>query len=118
MLRDGRIDLDVLSLRGRADIPVLLDATFALSSPEDRDFPLLASRGDSGSHSGVLTFCMNRHGVFVNGLFIDWSVRKVGLKELWTLNWHGEFNRAGRWTKAGGAKPEDWPKWMRPLKDY
>ena len=118
MLRHGRIDLDVLSLRGRADIPVLLDATLPLSSPEDRDFPLLASTGDSGSHSGVLTFCMNRHDVFVNGLFLDWSVRKVGLKELWTLYWHAEFNRAGRWTRAGGATPADWPKWMRPLKDY
>jgi prepilin-type processing-associated H-X9-DG protein len=61
---------------------------------------------------------MNRHGVFVNGLFLDWSVRKVGLKELWTLYWDAEFSRSGRWTKAGGAKPEDWPKWMRGLKDY
>jgi prepilin-type processing-associated H-X9-DG protein len=66
----------------------------------------------------VAPFCINRHNGSVNGLFLDWSVRKVGLKELWTLNWYTEFNRAGRWTKAGGAKPEDWPKWMRGLKDY
>jgi len=25
---------------------------------------------------------------------------------------------AGPWTKAGGGRPEDWPKWMRHVKDY
>lgn len=62
--------------------------------------------------------CINRHDGYVNGLFFDWSVRKVGLKELWTLKWHRQYNTAGRWTKPGGVKPEDWPKWMRSFKDY
>jgi prepilin-type processing-associated H-X9-DG protein len=62
--------------------------------------------------------CINRHSGGVNGLFLDWSVRKVGLKELWTLKWHKQFNTAGPWTKAGGVRPEDWPKWMRHFKDY
>ena len=42
----------------------------------------------------------------VNGLFLDWSVRKVGLKELWTCSGGiAEFNH-GRafWTKAGGVQ--------------
>jgi prepilin-type processing-associated H-X9-DG protein len=63
-------------------------------------------------------FCLNRHSGAVNCLFMDSSVRKVGLKELWTLKWHREFNTANRWTKAGGVQPEDWPKWMRNFKDY
>ena len=63
-------------------------------------------------------FCINRHDGFVNCLFMDFSVRKVGLKELWTLKWHAEFNTAGPRTKAGGVKPEDWPQWMRHFKDY
>ena len=29
--------------------------------------------------------CINRHHGGINMLFADWSVRKVGLKELWTL---------------------------------
>ncbi len=61
---------------------------------------------------------MNRHNGYVGGLFLDWSVRKVGLKELWTLKWHDQFDRAGKWTRAGGVQPEDWPKWMRGFKDY
>ena len=62
--------------------------------------------------------CINRHDGYVNGLFFDWSVRKVGLKELWTLKWHRKYETRGRWTKAGGARPEDWPQWMRRFKDY
>jgi prepilin-type N-terminal cleavage/methylation domain-containing protein/prepilin-type processing-associated H-X9-DG protein len=62
--------------------------------------------------------CINRHDGGVNYLFIDWSVRKVGLKELWTLKWWRGFDTAGPWTKAGGATPGDWPEWMRRFKDF
>jgi hypothetical protein len=51
-------------------------------------------------------------------LFGDASVRRTGLKELWTLKWHKEFDTSNRWTKGGGVQPEDWPQWMRRFKDY
>jgi hypothetical protein len=63
-------------------------------------------------------FCVNRHHGTVNGLFMDFSVRRVGLKELWALNWHPLYDTAGPWTKAGGVQPSDWPQWMRKFKDY
>jgi prepilin-type N-terminal cleavage/methylation domain-containing protein len=116
VLHDGRIDLDVLSLPGRADIPALLDAKAPYSDPMDPQPPPFWAEQDT--YFGIDNFCMNRHDTFVNGLFLDWSARKVGLKELWTLNWYAEFNRAGRWTKADGMKPDKWPKWMRGFKDY
>jgi prepilin-type processing-associated H-X9-DG protein len=62
--------------------------------------------------------CINRHGGGINAVFLDWSVRKVGLKELWTLEWHRKYDTTGPWTKAGGALPRDWPKWMRSFRDY
>jgi len=62
--------------------------------------------------------CLNRHDGFINSLFLDFTVRKVGLKELWMLKWHRKFNTAGGWTKAGGAESADWPEWMRGFKDY
>jgi len=34
------------------------------------------------------------------------------------IDWASDFDRANRWTKAGGVQPEDWPKWMRECKDY
>jgi prepilin-type N-terminal cleavage/methylation domain-containing protein/prepilin-type processing-associated H-X9-DG protein len=63
-------------------------------------------------------FCMARHNGGINCLFLDFSVRHVGVKELWTLKWHREWDTAGPWTKAGGVQPEDWPEWMRGFKDY
>jgi prepilin-type N-terminal cleavage/methylation domain-containing protein/prepilin-type processing-associated H-X9-DG protein len=111
----GRVvELDVSSLTGRAAIPVLLDATAPWARPMNIGAPPWTEEG--GVNLGC--FCMNRHDGYVNGLFLDWSARKVGLKELWTLKWYDEFDTAGRWTKAGGVKPEDWPKWMRRFKDY
>jgi prepilin-type N-terminal cleavage/methylation domain-containing protein len=116
MLSHGRLDMNVLLLQGRSTIPVLLDAVMPWSDPTDMWSPPMNAEIVSGVD--IQNFCINRHNGCVNGLFLDWSVRKVDLKELWTLNWYTEFNRAGRWTKAGGVKPQQWPKWMRGLKDY
>ncbi len=49
---------------------------------------------------------------------MDWSVRKVGVKELWTLKWGPDFNTRGPWTHAGGVNGADWPPWLRRFKDY
>ena len=49
---------------------------------------------------------------------MDWSARKVGLKEMWTLKWHKAYNQTGPWTRAGGVIGSDWPDWMRPFKEY
>ena len=62
--------------------------------------------------------CINRHRGFVNSSFLDWSVRRVGLKELYTLKWHKQFNTAGPYTLAGGVDATDWPEWIRPHKEY
>ncbi len=60
---------------------------------------------------------MNRHQGGINVLFLDYSVRKVDLKALWGLRWYPAYETANRWTRAGGAQPDDWPPWMRPFKD-
>ncbi len=61
---------------------------------------------------------MDRHRDGINMLFLDGAVRKIGLKELWTLKWHEDYVTTGPWTRAGGVDPEDWPAWMRKFKDY
>jgi prepilin-type N-terminal cleavage/methylation domain-containing protein len=62
--------------------------------------------------------CINRHQGFENVAFMDWTVRRVGLKELWTLKWHKSFDINGPWTQAGGVTGSDWPDWMRRFQDY
>jgi len=66
----------------------------------------------------MMHFCIDRHNAFVNHVFLDWSVRKVELKELWKLKWHREFNTNGAWTTAGGVVTSSWPQWMRKFKEF
>jgi prepilin-type N-terminal cleavage/methylation domain-containing protein len=108
------VGLHVYSRRDAAQIPVLLDAMMPYVDVTMGASPPWTDRG--GVEIGMC--CMNRHKGSVGSLFLDWSVRKVGLKELWTLKWYDGFDRSGKWTKAGGVKPEDWPRWMRGFKDY
>ena len=76
---------------------------------KDLDYPVLARMEIAGG---------NIRNIAVNAAFLDWSIRRVGLKELWTLKWHRNFKTNGVWTKQGGVLPEDWPQWMRGFKDY
>ena len=108
-----RTRTDIFSLRGRANIPTLLDSTLPRIRVSGENFPPPTSE-----FTRRFTFCINRHNGHINVLFMDWSVRKVGLKELWTLKWDSDWDTAGPWTKAGGVQPEDWPQWLRKFKDY
>ncbi len=72
----------------------------------------------SGYGNEMMHFALKRHQTGTNVLFMDWSVRSVGLKELWTLKWHRKYPINGPLTKAGGAQPSSWPEWMRNFKDY
>jgi prepilin-type N-terminal cleavage/methylation domain-containing protein/prepilin-type processing-associated H-X9-DG protein len=103
-------------LRRTAGVPLLLDCAAPSGSPTEDERPPTMADPPWGAEFGG--FCMDRHSEHINGLFLDWSVRKVGLKELWTLKWHESFNTANKWTKAGGVQPTDWPPWMRGFKDY
>jgi prepilin-type processing-associated H-X9-DG protein len=110
---DRRTGVETHLAKGRANIPVILDCVRWTGEHDNVKPPPPWER--AGEHHG---FCINRHNGYVNGLFLDWSVRRVGLKELWTLKWDEQADTAGPLTKAGGVQPEDWPEWMRRFKDY
>jgi prepilin-type N-terminal cleavage/methylation domain-containing protein/prepilin-type processing-associated H-X9-DG protein len=114
----------------RSNVPYLLDSAGwrvrvrwhdemwpPLEPPAYDDEPPYGLPWPDTTH-GMKAFCLDRHSGAVNSLFLDWSVRRVGLKELWTLKWHEKFDTANKWTKAGGVEPEDWPQWMWRFKDY
>ena len=110
---------DTAYARNSNNVPLIFDSSWPyarfteVASPpfEDAD-----SRIDFYSFTN--TVCMDRHRRGINVVFMDFTVRKVGLKELWTLKWHQKYNTAGPWTKAGGVLPDTWPKWLRNCKDY
>jgi len=113
-LRNHRRAIQTYSAKGRANIPVILDSGRSWHGEHHNSEP--PPRWERfGLHHD---FCINRHNGHVNSLFLDWSVRRVGLKELWTLKWDDQSDTTGPWTKAGGVLPEYWPHWMRGFKDY
>jgi len=105
-------------VRGADRVPVMLDGATPYAEAQIFGDPPECDAIPVSTPNGNQHACINRHNGGVNGLFLDWSVRKVGLKELWTLKWCRDYDNAGLWTKAGGAQPGDWPKWMRTFKDY
>ncbi len=125
---ESRLYWRTSDVKGAYNIPIYLDACWVnnwwivdnIAPPGHDAVPTCRNPDDTPIHEPISleNFCINRHDGYVNGLFMDWSIRKVGLKELWTLKWHREFDTANEWTKAGGAKPEEWPEWMRNFKDY
>ena len=111
---------DILGLPNSNNIPVFLDCFWydvwphSIDSPPEYDG---STWGLAGSNE-MRRVCLNRHDGAVNCLFLDFSARKVGLKELWTLKWHKEYNTMDIWTKAGGVLPKHWPEWMRDFKGF
>ncbi len=106
---------NIYSMRNTEGIPLLLDSAAPYGIGSYNEPPPQYEDARKGS---MWPFCMNRHNGHINSLFLDWSVRKVGLKELWTLKWDSDFNTSNVLTRAGGVLPEDWPEWMKKFKEY
>jgi len=106
-------------IAGPGNIPIFTDATTSIIGHDPNRPPPQEDVPWNSEHS-YYNACaiMNRHNGGVNMAFMDFSARKVGLKEIWTLKWHRQFDTRGRWTTAGGVRLEDWPPWIRRLKDY
>jgi len=111
------------NVKGAADIPLFLDCYFWCGWPDDDDRPPLYDGWQFRDDSDAMNrYCLNRHDGNINAVFLNYNVRSVGLKELFTINWHKGFNRANAWTVAGGVTTEDWKNWgdgwMAKFKDY
>ncbi len=108
------------NVHGAANVPLFVDALrfdlWPLEAQGPAEDPFASWYTNSTNH--MARCCIDRHDGFVGCLFLDFTVRKVGLKELWTLKWHKSFNTRGSWTAAGGVQSSDWPDWLRPMRDY
>jgi prepilin-type processing-associated H-X9-DG protein len=96
---------------GAEHVPVLLGGQWKDMQPYPPDEPLPYETDvwTPGPYNEMRRACISRHNGGVNAVFMDGSVRKVGLKHLWRLKWHREW-------------PEDyplpvWPEWMQNFKD-
>jgi hypothetical protein len=107
-----------MDVKGGGNIPALLDCNFMGGFPEHMDSPPEYDGMFDVGVDEMTRYCLNRHNMAINGVFLDLTVRRIHLKELWTLKWHRTFAPNGPWTKAGDVQPEDWPDWMRRARDF
>ena len=103
-----------VDVHGASNVPLLLDSMWIDSYPDTNNVPPPFDGDFSGSFpiesKQIRFFCINRHDGFINCVFLDSSVRKVGLKELWKLKWHRNSDL--------NAPTPQWPDWMKKFKDY
>jgi prepilin-type N-terminal cleavage/methylation domain-containing protein len=104
-------------IKGADKVPVFIDSQYCY-------FSVYTAAAEPPEYDGAFDLnemqwvVINRHSGYVGAIFADWSARKVGLKELWTLKFSRTYETCGPWTKCGNVKPENWPAWMRGFKDY
>jgi prepilin-type N-terminal cleavage/methylation domain-containing protein len=99
------------NVRGAAQVPMFLDAIFWCGWPDDDDQPpTLPERGARNytDAEAMHRFCIDRHQQGINGVFLDFSVRKIWLKELWRVKWSKHFNT---------GQDIAWPQWMAHYKE-
>lgn len=102
-----------------ATVPLMLDSLRFDVFPQETDAPAKDPYQRWSTTSRMGRVCIDRHQGFISGTFADGSSRKIGLKELWTLKWHQDWNINGPYTRSGGASERNaWPDWMRRYAEY
>jgi prepilin-type N-terminal cleavage/methylation domain-containing protein len=123
-----RWDYFFLNIRvsNAARIPLLGDCNFAAGFPHATDEPAEFSLHGPVDGDETNRWNLDRHKLSVNFVFLDWSVRKVGLRQLWQLRWNRESTSDGAssWGNLNvvpnweNPLDPDWPEWMRNSKNY
>jgi len=102
-----------MQIRGGYRIPMVFDcAGYQNASPWPEDEPPQYD-GDfiqGTSFDEMRYVCINRHNGYINMVFMDYSVKKVALKELWGLKWHRKWDE-----ELAEAGLPVWPEWMENL---
>jgi len=93
----------IATVSGASSIPLFSDSMWCEMWPEFTDTPPTSDGMWSGPFD-MGAACFNRHNDGINNyLFLDFSVRKVDVKELWNLKWHKKWQV---------NTPTTWPDWM------
>lgn len=108
------------AVKGAGNVPLMVDAkqhyvVMPRNSPVG-DAPQY--KGEPGGWANPMgTICIDRHNGAINGVFLDWSSRRIGLKEIWKLKWSTVYP-----TDDGPVEGEEWPSgwsdWMKKLKKF
>ena len=106
------------NVQGAGYVPLFMDAMRFNAFPLHTDSPPEIQDMAWQSTQHMRRSCIDRHDAGINMAFLDWSARKVDLKELWTLRWHKKYVTNGPYTSAGGMTADQWPEWMRRFREF
>jgi len=103
-------------VREASRVPVIADCKHMfLATPFHSDeppaYPEDVICGEGVAKGEMKRYSVNRHNGAINGAFLDFSARKIGLKELWEVDWHRNWN-------PDNDPPPVWPAWMQNFKDF
>jgi prepilin-type N-terminal cleavage/methylation domain-containing protein len=118
-VRDPDLNWKTANVKGANRVPMFLDSTRIGLTPLPQDQPPEFDGqiyfSNPSNIDEIRGFCVNRHKGHVQGAFMDFSARNIGLKELWVLWWHRNWPV---------RTPEDLPSawddsrhWMYSMKD-
>lgn len=94
------------------EVPLFLDAMWRGGGPHydsENAFQRPQMNGDwKGYDREMMHFAMVRHGNGVNSLFMDGSVRKVKVRDLWSQRWHKGYDT----TRSTRMSADWWGDWL------
>jgi len=97
-------------IRQPYQVPVLLDAWWDQAWAEIFDWmPDWPGQWEGVGMNDMAHVCLVRHPAGDNcGLFMDYSVRIVPVKEVWSLKWHAEYPTDGSMLPTELSDPTHW----------
>lgn len=92
--QDPRFWHNINEIPSPSQVPLFFDANWKGASPmhDDGSTPPNARTGHTNKAGHWHRVFLDRHNLATNYLFMDTSVRKVGLRGIWHLKWHQEYN--------------------------
>jgi len=83
-------------VKNAGEAPLFLDSMWRGGGPYWEKNNAIITPKKNGQWSGagyeMMHFAVDRHARGVNSLFMDFSVRKVGVRKLWELKWHKDYD--------------------------
>jgi prepilin-type processing-associated H-X9-DG protein len=101
-----------LNQEGADKIPLLFDSAWYATTPTDSSPPNPSALDKYHYPYTFGSVCLPRHNGGINMLFMDGSIRRVVIKELWGLKWSRQFNTNNQYTRPDYGR---WPAWIEAL---
>lgn len=96
-----------ITAKSPAAVPLMGDGMWDGEHPMETN-PPPPEKGVQQTGNPMSTLCIDRHDGGTNWVFMDAGARAVGLKELWRLKWHTQWQ---------DPRISQWPDWMSRYSD-